>query len=276
MAITRTAWTDDDGSGLTGTLINNAEKTSLYDQIDGRWSEVTTTLTGTQNALDFSQADVLYCNNATLLTIGSLLAPASPVKPGKRLMIVSVGAGQVDLHDVTAGSGTAANRIITGSSITISLAPTFGRVLLEYDDTFADRWRVIAHEQGDWITYTPTWVGSGSNPAIGDGSLVGRYYLRGKVVDLQILVVAGSTTTYGTGTYTWALPLTAASAFGTFPAWILDNSAGAAYIGIGRLFSTTTVGVYGTANPAVQVAATSPVTFAVNDQIWISGTYRLA
>lgn len=34
MAITRTAWTDDDGSGTTGTVINNAVKTELYDQID--------------------------------------------------------------------------------------------------------------------------------------------------------------------------------------------------------------------------------------------------
>lgn len=34
MAITRTAWTDDDGSGTTGTVINNAEKTTLYGQID--------------------------------------------------------------------------------------------------------------------------------------------------------------------------------------------------------------------------------------------------
>lgn len=34
VTITRTAWTDDDGSGTTGTVINNAVKTSLYDQID--------------------------------------------------------------------------------------------------------------------------------------------------------------------------------------------------------------------------------------------------
>lgn len=34
MAITRTSWVDDDGSGTTGTVINNAEKTILYDQID--------------------------------------------------------------------------------------------------------------------------------------------------------------------------------------------------------------------------------------------------
>jgi len=34
MLITRTAWTDDDGSGTTGTILNNAEKTALYVQID--------------------------------------------------------------------------------------------------------------------------------------------------------------------------------------------------------------------------------------------------
>ena len=34
MPITRTAWTDDDGTGTTGTPLNNAEKTLLYNQID--------------------------------------------------------------------------------------------------------------------------------------------------------------------------------------------------------------------------------------------------
>lgn len=34
MAITRTAWTDDSGAGTDGTIINNSEKTTLYNQID--------------------------------------------------------------------------------------------------------------------------------------------------------------------------------------------------------------------------------------------------
>jgi hypothetical protein len=34
MAITRTPMIDDDGSGTTGTIINNAWKTELYNQID--------------------------------------------------------------------------------------------------------------------------------------------------------------------------------------------------------------------------------------------------
>lgn len=34
ITITRTAWTDDDGTGTVGSVINNAEKTGLYNQID--------------------------------------------------------------------------------------------------------------------------------------------------------------------------------------------------------------------------------------------------
>ena len=40
MAITRTAWVDDDGTGTTGTVINNAVKTELYNQIDATVSAV--------------------------------------------------------------------------------------------------------------------------------------------------------------------------------------------------------------------------------------------
>ncbi|MGE4056635.1 MAG: hypothetical protein AB7F99_17735 [Vicinamibacterales bacterium] len=34
MAIARRTWTDDDGSGTTGTILNNAELQRLYDDID--------------------------------------------------------------------------------------------------------------------------------------------------------------------------------------------------------------------------------------------------
>jgi len=42
MPITRTIMVDDDGSGLTGTIINNAWKQELYNQIDaiGPWVDV--------------------------------------------------------------------------------------------------------------------------------------------------------------------------------------------------------------------------------------------
>lgn len=59
MAITRTPWQDDDGSGTTGTVINNAEKTLLYDQIDAAIAPLNTMgvwLAEPFNAANFSAA----------------------------------------------------------------------------------------------------------------------------------------------------------------------------------------------------------------------------
>ena len=36
MPITRSVWTDDDGSGTTGTVLNNAELQKIYNNIDGQ------------------------------------------------------------------------------------------------------------------------------------------------------------------------------------------------------------------------------------------------
>jgi hypothetical protein len=73
-----------------------------------RWTEATTTSTGNLDDFDFSGADLLRCNNASLLTIRGLQAGVS----GQVLTIVSVGAGQVDLSHQDTGDGTAANRLI--------------------------------------------------------------------------------------------------------------------------------------------------------------------
>lgn len=53
VTITRTPWIDDDGSGTVGTVINNAVKTSIYNEIDGALAKVAqvaggNTLTGIQ------------------------------------------------------------------------------------------------------------------------------------------------------------------------------------------------------------------------------------
>jgi hypothetical protein len=40
VTIVRTAWIDDDGTGTTGTVINNAVKTALYNDIDGALAKV--------------------------------------------------------------------------------------------------------------------------------------------------------------------------------------------------------------------------------------------
>jgi hypothetical protein len=52
MAITRTAMIDDDGTGTTGTILNNAWKQELYNQIDADFE------TGTWTPFDLSGANL--------------------------------------------------------------------------------------------------------------------------------------------------------------------------------------------------------------------------
>jgi hypothetical protein len=152
-----------------------------------KWASTTTTATGNQDNFAFNGADQLRCNNASLLSLRGLVAGVA----GQRLTVLSVGTGQVDLVNQDTNS-SAANRLINGVAGTISLAAGSGRAILEYDgDT--QRWRVIEHEQGAWITpafnagdYTAigsmTWtVGSGDVSAC-------AYYLKGRMLTLSFII----------------------------------------------------------------------------------------
>jgi hypothetical protein len=54
VTITRTPWIDDDGTGTTGTVLNNAVKTALYNDIDGALAKVAQLAGG--NAFSGSQS----------------------------------------------------------------------------------------------------------------------------------------------------------------------------------------------------------------------------
>lgn len=64
-----------------------------------------------------------------------------------------------------------------------------------------------AGQLGAWTTFTPTWTGATTNPAIGNGTLSGRYLrLFGRTYLTQFFILAGSTTTFGTGQWSLSLP----------------------------------------------------------------------
>jgi hypothetical protein len=58
-------------------------------------------------------------------------------------------------------------------------------------------------------TYTPTWSANVTNPVIGNGTLNGYYKLSGSMCFADINLLIGSTTTTGSGTYTFQLPFKA-------------------------------------------------------------------
>lgn len=57
-----------------------------------------------------------------------------------------------------------------------------------------------------WTAYTPTWTASSVNPTLGNGTLVGSYVKAGRLVIGDIRLTIGSTTTVGTGSYSFGLP----------------------------------------------------------------------
>lgn len=150
-----------------------------------------TALTGNQDNFVIATAETLWCANASLLTLRGIAGGAN----GRRLTIVSTGAGQVDLSNQNAGS-TAANRIDNGVTGTISLAAGVGRCSLVYDATAA-RWRVLEHEQGAWITpafNAADFTGSGTmtwTVAAGD-ALSFKYLLRGRTLALSVALYTTS------------------------------------------------------------------------------------
>ena len=69
-------------------------------------------------------------------------------------------------------------------------------------------------EDEAWTSFTPTWTTSGSEPSIGNGTLIGYYTLIGKTCFFKIWLLAGSSTNGGSGAFTFSLPVAAKSGSG--------------------------------------------------------------
>lgn len=130
-----------------------------------------------------------------------------------------------------------------------------------------------------WTSYTPTW-GATVAPAIGNGSIVGKYLAAGKLIHYRVVITAGSTTTFGSGTYTITLPFTPeATTREVHMGSLFDSSGADTYPVYGLLLSgvlslrtdATTAG-----NALRTVSATVPVTMANGDVLTIAGSYEAA
>lgn len=95
---------------------------------------------------------------------------------------------------------------------------------------------------GIWSTYTLAWTAATTNPAIGDGILEGRYTLIGNTVHVNIYMYAGSTTTFGTGVWSFSLPFTAANISGHYGGTLIMRDSGIrSYIRIADITPTAAV-----------------------------------
>lgn len=122
-----------------------------------------------------------------------------------------------------------------------------------------------------WATYVPAWSSTGTQPALVNGTLTGRYRQVGKTVDAFIRLVPGSSTTFGTGVYFLSLPSTAAY-FHPGAAFLNDLGTGD-YEAMCRVWDSDPSRIFILRSTAL-VAATSPFTWASGDSLIAQVTYQ--
>lgn len=271
MAIERTADTDDDGSGTTGTIVDVAWKDALYDQIDEAVGvEQTTTSTGNINDFDLNgEWTILRCTGAAPMFRGFSVKGAAPTA-GCRVTIVCLGTTAKVAHQD--GTATAAYRAIFPSAQG-QIVGVNGVITLVYDGT-TDRWRMDSVEPGAMIDVAFSAGNFTANGAMtwtvasGDQSTY-AYHQRGDSLELCIKVL---TSTVG-GTPDTSLRVAipggfTQSKFQEFPAYVSDN--GTPGIGLARIGVTTQVVEFRTPSLGNWAAATDTTEVNFNGLIPIS------
>lgn len=134
-----------------------------------------------------------------------------------------------------------------------------------------------------WTSFPPVWTAATTNPVLGNGTLTGRYMKIGRTVVCHINLTTGSTTTYGSGTYSFTLPVTSANA-GTSMVGnvhLLGTSRWGGQViispnatGLGAFFPTYPSSVADTR--LSNFTGTAPETLAANAQIRITFVYEAA
>jgi hypothetical protein len=246
----------------TGVLMTAAIWNEVVDAInllDASTSTLTTTGTQTALAIPAGLGDLaIFLNNASLLTVQGISAGLD----GQRLTLHSIGAGQVDLAHQN-GSASAANRLVNfATSGSTSLAAGSGKAEYQYDLTAA-RWRLLAHEQGAWITRTfagGNFTGSGTMTwTVDSGDLLrDAYYLRGRTLSyawyVQTSTVAGTPSTNLQITIPSGLTAVGVT---VAPAWINDNGTKAIGVAFAGSPLTTVIGLTHADDGATWAGATN-------------------
>ena len=129
-------------------------------------------------------------------------------------------------------------------------------------------------------SYTPTLGGSGG--VLGNGTMVGRYRERGKELDLHVLLIWGSTTTYSGGPWTFSLPTgyTAVAATEQFmSARAFDTSAARHFHGPAEIAASGTAvlpRIGDQTQVLTSIGGTTPMTWATGDSLSVYGTIEIA
>ena len=137
---------------------------------------------------------------------------------------------------------------------------------------------------GKWQSYTVSWTADTTNPAIGNGTLTGRYIVIGKLCTYVLGLVMGSTTTYGSGNWAFSLPINAVNTAGInfYGVAHLRKVGTANYERIAQIspsLSTSVINLFTDPTPgsnSANLSETVPFTWGEGDALGFEITYEIA
>lgn len=270
---------------------------------DGTVTLSVTAAHATLNRIDIVQfrvRDSFYsgANNDALLDVKAgtpASSPAAPSADANAIVLAEVLVGAAVSTIVNANITDRRNMLVTtGGIIPVTgsgvVNPGYqGRYrhrldgnVLEYDDGSA--WQKMADPTifTAWSTFTPTWAATGTSPALGNGTLIGRYKKIGRTAHVMMRLVFGSTTTSGSGAWS----------FGGFPAALDRNNSDMImsalgigdvsllpYVGIAQLSvsggtSIQRIGMSTSAGSLGSIGGAHPFTWDSGDVLTVSGTFE--
>jgi hypothetical protein len=130
---------------------------------------------------------------------------------------------------------------------------------------------------GDQTSYSPAWTSSGSAPSLGNGTLTGYYQQIGKLTIFWVVLVMGSTTSFGSGAWRFSLPVTSAlSGTNLIGSAMLSDSGVENRVGSALSITNTTFVVVQDHHTGGGITPTDPWTFKAGDFVLVLGWYWAA
>jgi len=250
--------------GVSGTL-------TLYHQLSGIY---TSQSTGGIKLIDTGSHNIRGGQFGKLL-IASGTSPAG-INGGATVGARITGNVDVNLSNANFSSNT------FGGNVTLTLVSGTSGHSVGASNIFASGATITDNSNNSNVVdsrvsvttaYTPTWTAVTTPPVLGNGTISGLVFRRGNQVTIQVILTMGSTTTYGSGAWSFSVPHTPSTSVpGIGSALALDSGTN---FRTGIVFANTgasTVDIYFDAGTA-QADQLRPFTWATGDKLRFAVTY---
>ena len=211
---------------------------------------------------------------------GGIIWPSGTTYRAKKLIIVgnrfAIASGTMTIRGI---DSVFTNNIVAGSIVLASNASSDGCSTLTYRDntltgTFTDSSATTNYVFIDVpIAFTPTWSSTGTAPDLGNADVRCEYTRRGMYIRAKYFIKFGTTTTFGTGTYKFSIPVNRYTSTTTMFVGValLKDRAGV----VETLFQSSDDSIRPFDGSGNAMTPTAPVTWASTDVLCMDIEYRI-